>query len=57
MLATAQVQKEIAEKLERERVPRFLWPLVAGAEDVRVIHRARDPILVVDGEVVAFWSE
>ena len=45
------------ELLEKEKVPNFLWALTEGAQDVQVIHRQRDPILMVDGEVVAFWSE
>ena len=57
MSAQIQIQKQIQERLEREGVPRFLWPLAVGAEDVQVIHTARDPILILDGEIVAFWSE
>ena len=45
------------ELLEKEKVPNFLWALTEGAQDVEVIHRRRDPILIVDGEVIAFWSE
>jgi hypothetical protein len=57
MLSTIQLEKQLQEKLERERVPAFLWPLARGAEDVRVIHKERDPLLIVDGELVAFWTE
>jgi hypothetical protein len=48
---------EVQALLEKEQVPKFLWTLTEGAQDVEVIHRRRDPILIVDGEVIAFWSE
>jgi hypothetical protein len=48
---------EVQALLEKEQVPKLLWALTDGAQDVQVIHRQRDPILIVDGEVIAFWSE
>ena len=52
-----EVKPETRELLEKEKVPSFLWNLTKGATDIQVIHKQRDPILMVDGEVVAFWSE
>jgi len=48
---------EVQALLEKERVPQFLWGLTEGAQDVQVVHKQRDPILIIDGEVIAFWSE
>jgi hypothetical protein len=52
-----EIKSETRELLEKEKVPSFLWNLTKGATDIQVIHRQRDPILVVNGEVVAFWCE